>query len=155
MGWFKISAHTAAQSQQASSQEDLKTTTQHIETVIALIPSPSFPHQPVAAPNETLPYICPAEIARHTSKANGGLWIVVDNIVYDCTEFALEHPGGEGVIHSFGGQECSWQFWRFHGKREMEHFGKELRIGRTEGLRNRFKEPVRWVGLMSRSMDEW
>ena len=32
-------------------------------------------------------------------------WIVVDGIVYDCTDFFLEHPGGAQVIASFIGEE--------------------------------------------------
>ena len=73
--------------------------------------------------------------------------IVVDNVVYNCAQFVFDHPGGKQIIEAFAGAECSWQFWRFHGKREMEEFGKALRVGRTEGLKNQFKEPVRYVGL--------
>ena len=79
---------------------------------------------------------------------------MIDEIVYDCTEFIKEHPGGQQIIESFAGAECSWQFWRFHGKNEMEEFGKPLRVGRTEGMVNKFKEPVRYVGL-KRLGDDW
>ena len=47
------------------------------------------------------------------------------------------------------------QFWRFHGKNEMEQYGKELRIGRTNGIANRFNEPVRFVGLSRFGDDDW
>lgn len=82
-------------------------------------------------------------------------WIVVDNIVYDCTDFILEHPGGEQVIMSFIGEDCSWQFWRFHSCALMEQYGVPLRIGRTEGVQNRFEEPKRFVGLSRLGRDEW
>jgi hypothetical protein len=82
-------------------------------------------------------------------------WIVIDEIVYDCSEFVAEHPGGEQVILSFVGEDCSWQFWRFHGKNEMEQYAKELRIGRTKGIVNRFLEPVRFVGLSKFGNDDW
>jgi hypothetical protein len=59
------------------------------------------------------------------------------------------------VIESFGGAECSWQFWRFHGKKEMEDFGKPLRVGRTKGLVNKYEEPARYVGLSSLGADDW
>lgn len=81
--------------------------------------------------------------------------IVVEDIVYDCTDFISEHPGGEKIIQSFAGQECTWQFWRFHGKKDMEELGKPLRVGRTKGLKNRFKEPVRYVGLRRLGDDDW
>ncbi|KAL4816177.1 hypothetical protein BDW67DRAFT_191087 [Aspergillus spinulosporus] len=83
-------------------------------------------------------------------------WIVIDNIVYDCTVFQHSHPGGLVVIRSFVGQDCSWQFWRFHGKEHMMKFGRPLRIGKTSGIRNRFTEPPRYVGLSSGlGDDEW
>ncbi|KAL4748341.1 cytochrome b5-like heme/steroid binding domain-containing protein [Aspergillus terricola var. indicus] len=83
-------------------------------------------------------------------------WIVIDNIVYDCTSFQHSHPGGPVVIRSFVGQDCSWQFWRFHGKEHMMKFGRPLRIGKTSGIRNRFTEPPRYVGLSSvLGDDEW
>lgn len=80
--------------------------------------------------------------------------IVVDDIVYDCTDFVKEHPGGDQIIRSFGGDDCSWQFWRFHGRKEMEKFGKQFRVGRTKGMVNKFEEPVRYVGLRKLG-DNW
>jgi cytochrome b involved in lipid metabolism len=80
---------------------------------------------------------------------------VVDNIVYDCLEFLKEHPGGEQIIRSFSGAECSWQFWRFHSKKEMEEFGKPLRVGRTDGMINKFKEPQKYVGLRKLGGGDW
>jgi hypothetical protein len=82
-------------------------------------------------------------------------WIVIDNVVYDCSEFAADHPGGESVILSFIGEDCSWQFWRLHSKSVMEQYGRELRIGRTEGIKNRFPESVRYVGLSNLGDDGW
>jgi cytochrome b involved in lipid metabolism len=82
-------------------------------------------------------------------------WIVIDSIVYDCSDFAAEHPGGEDVIMSFVGEDCSWQFWRLHGKSVMEQYGRALRVGRTEGIKNRFPESVRYVGLSKLGDDGW
>lgn len=79
--------------------------------------------------------------------------IVVHEIVYYFTDFIHKHPGGTQIIESFAGTECSWQFWRFHGKGEMEEFGRPLRVGRTKGLKNRFEEPKRYVGL--RRLGDW
>jgi len=125
-----------------------------------------YKFQPLAISNQDLPFV-PAEevLSKRRPGALSGktshpeekknYWIVVDNIVYDCTEFISEHPGGEQVILSFVGEDCSWQFWRFHGKSEMEQYGKELRIGRTSGIANRFKEPTRFVGLSRLGNDDW
>ncbi len=55
--------------------------------------------------------------------ANGLIGIVVENIVYNCTGFIKEHPGGEQVVESFSGDECSRQVWRFHDSKQMDEFG--------------------------------
>lgn len=83
------------------------------------------------------------------------LWIVVDNIVYDCSQFIQDHPGGKEVILNFVGEDCSWQFWRFHSQNEMKQFGAALRIGRTAGVPNRFEEQTKYVGLTRIGHDEW
>ena len=82
-------------------------------------------------------------------------WIVIDNIVFDCSDFASEHPGGESVFVSFLGEDCSWQFWRLHSKNVMEQYGRALRIGRTEGVKNRFAETAKYVGLSKLGNDGW
>ena len=33
--------------------------------------------------------------------------IVTDDVIYDCSSFVNKHPGGESVVQSFGGQNCS------------------------------------------------
>lgn len=105
-------------------------------------------------PDEELPFIQSSHVRR--SSKSDKLWIVVDSIVYDCTSFAAEHPGGPDVLEPFQGSDATWQFWRFHGRNEMEQYGKELRIGRTEGATNPFKEPPKYVGCGGiRSADEW
>ena len=126
-----------------------------------------YPFVPEHTSKEHLPFISSEEV---NSKRRPGMlagedtadspnrhefWIVIDNVVYDCTDFILEHPGGEQVIMSFIGEDCSWQFWRFHSRNQMEQYGIQLRIGRTEGIQNRFKEPKRFVGLSRLGRDEW
>jgi cytochrome b involved in lipid metabolism len=98
--------------------------------------------QPKDLPISKLPFKSRSEIQQPKSE----LWIVIDNIVYDCTEFALHHPGGASVIENFRGQDCSWQFWRFHDSIHLDYFGPVLRIATTEGVQNRFCEMPRFVG---------
>ncbi|KAL4805445.1 hypothetical protein BDV18DRAFT_140874 [Aspergillus unguis] len=130
----------------------------------------TYPLHDPSTPDSDLPYIDPSvvlEIEKYWKKTtssssdqdsfkegNTPAWIVVDNVIYDCTSFQHTHPGGSVVIRSFVGQDCSWQFWRFHGKRHMDESGRELRIGRTSGIQNRFKEPPRYVGSSSLG-DDW
>jgi cytochrome b involved in lipid metabolism len=95
--------------------------------------------------NDALPFIEAETIAE--ASRNDLLWIIIDDIVYDCTEFIHNHPGGAKVLESFRGSNCTWQFWRFHREKDLAEFGASLRIGRTTGIRNKFKEPSRFVGL--------
>lgn len=82
------------------------------------------------------------------------LWIVIDDIVYDCTAFQHDHPGGKAIIQKFAGQSCGWQFWRFHSKSQLKEYGHKLRVGRTSGVTNRYQEPARYVGLRKLG-DDW
>jgi cytochrome b involved in lipid metabolism len=105
----------------------------------------SYKPASIATDNDALPFIDAETIA--DACQNGHLWVIIDDIIYDCTEFVHNHPGGARVIESFRGSNCTWQFWRFHSEKDLTEFGRSLRIGRTRGIRNKFKEPPRYVGL--------
>lgn len=92
-----------------------------------------------------LPFVPPHVVSK--SSASGLLWIVIDNIVYDCGTFVDEHPGGPDVMQPFWSSDCSWQFRRFHSEGTLHEHGKALRVGRTSGVKNKFKERPRFVGL--------
>jgi cytochrome b involved in lipid metabolism len=102
-------------------------------------------------PSHELPFLPASQLALLSNGCNGTsatpLYLVIDDIVYDCTRFVHEHTGGPHVIESFRGQDCSWQFWRFHSKENMREWGQLLRIARTHGVKNRWKERPRFVGL--------
>jgi L-lactate dehydrogenase (cytochrome) len=42
------------------------------------------------------------ELAKHTSKDD--IWIVIEGIVYDVSNFLDEHPGGPAIILLRGGK---------------------------------------------------
>ena len=75
------------------------------------------------------------------------LVIVVDSLVLDCTAYISTHPGGRQIIQGFAGQDCSWQWWSFHNRRIWNDVAASLRVGRTEGIENRFVKPQPFVGL--------
>lgn len=143
-----------------------KTSTEHVENIkpgppisIRLPPrgpiiDEQYPLQDVTISDDALPFIPPNIVRSQRSgkdKQHCRIWIVIDDIIYDCTGFIHEHPGGDTVIRSFIGEDCSWQFWRFHSRSIMDNFGQHLRIGRTKGIENRFKEPQRYIG----SSNKW
>ncbi|KUL81496.1 hypothetical protein ZTR_09991 [Talaromyces verruculosus] len=120
---------------------------------------PYYPFAEESVANENLPLIKPDEVAsmeQRRSKGcdDGRTWIVIDQVVYDCTDYMPEHPGGKAILENFSGQCCSWQFWRFHNRLHMDTYGRKLRIGRTYGVRNRFIEPPRYIGLQKME-DAW
>lgn len=172
MGWLKIGLREQQSSTEDAFEVASKVTTQHVEDPAREeLKEKTRPVMPLSTHNSELPFIESHEVTKYVSKAAGGLCrsylsvhstivlklsgIVVDDIVYDCTDFVMVHPGGSQVIESFAGAECSWQFWRFHGKAEMEQYGQELRVGRTSGLQNRFLEPVKYKGLRRLGDDDW
>jgi cytochrome b involved in lipid metabolism len=186
MGWIRQSLRSQARSTRGSTFEDdprftpyeeLKAVTEHIESVsLAENETPGLQNtksenkpnhgapskyhkQLLDIPDKDLPLIAPSEItllAKGKSDKEFKLWLVIDDVVYDCSEFVAEHPGGEQVIQSFRGHDCSWQFWRFHSKEHLEEHGRPLRIGRTTGIQNPFAEPERWVGLRRLyTQDDW
>ena len=137
--------------------EDISITTEPAFTVLQ-----SLPIAPHDVSDAELPFVLATEfqaqaLASHVDdhELHGRLCLVIDNIVYDCTQFADEHPGGRQVLESFRGQDCSWQFWRFHSKDVMARWGRSLRVARTEGVKNRWKERPRFVGLRKLGDDDW
>ncbi|KAK0119358.1 hypothetical protein ONS95_010810 [Cadophora gregata] len=158
MGWLKLrstDADTKCQPPLGVFQDNLKVATQYIETISPGSSKSQFPFIDVSVPDDQLPFISPENVVKQVSVDAGGLFIVIDNVVYNCTDFITEHPGGEQIIKSFSGAECSWQFWRFHGTKELEDYGRPLRVGRTKGIANRFQEPSKYVGLRKFGADEW
>lgn len=51
------------------------------------------------------------QVAEH-AKPEQGLWIIVDNEVYDVSEFVNEHPGGPKILKRAAGKDASKQFWK-------------------------------------------
>ena len=170
MGWLKIKQQhlsrtvvTQPVDEASSNHEHLKSSTQHIEfapSTTKVKPRPRTRHfANIKTPDNELPYISSDEVKAKRGNSDNATqtWIVIDDIVYDCSEFCETHPGGYTVITSFNGSDCSWQFWRFHDKQNLKDFGTSLRIGRTTKVGNLFKEPARFLGLrrLGGDEDEW
>lgn len=152
MGWLNVNSSTQLERTNASitfGKEDASMA-EHVERIEN---KKSSHHANTSLSNEDLPFIAAHEVA---AKKNSGeaLWLVVDNVIYDCSSFVYEHPGGRSVIKSFRGEDCTWQFWTFHSKQHMQQSGKALRVGRTSGVPNRFKKRPKFVGLRSLGVEE-
>ncbi|ERF75597.1 hypothetical protein EPUS_04577 [Endocarpon pusillum Z07020] len=52
------------------------------------------------------------EISKHDSPSD--CWLVIDNQVWDMTEFAPSHPGGPGIIHRYAGRDATQAYSEIH-----------------------------------------
>ncbi|KAJ5611214.1 hypothetical protein N7510_007933 [Penicillium lagena] len=162
MGWLSIRHQyqkpCPVESNVKPATEDVQSWVEHIEHARSTPCNLEFPFQHESTPDHALPFI-PADRVREQAFDTCGdpllAWIVIDNIVYDCTNFIHQHPGGDTVIRSFVGEDCSWQFHRLHSRQTMEEYGRPLRVGRTEGIQNRFKEIPRYIGSSKLKSEEW
>jgi len=75
----------------------------------------------------TLREITPEEVARHTKKND--CWVVLNNQVYDVTEFLPDHPGGKNAILLYGGKDATKEFNMLHKPEIIEKYGKQYHIG--------------------------
>ncbi|KAK0263205.1 hypothetical protein B0A54_00569 [Friedmanniomyces endolithicus] len=77
-----------------------------------------YPILPKRTAAKDLPFIPTEEVAQRDGKGGNRLWIVVDTIILDATEYQEKHPGGRQIISGFGGRDCSWQVRRKPMSRE-------------------------------------
>lgn len=52
-----------------------------------------------------------ADVAKH-NKPDAGLYVIVDQNVYDITNFIDEHPGGAKILKRMAGKDATKQFWK-------------------------------------------
>lgn len=81
----------------------------------------------MAAPSKTFSR---DEVRQHTSEDS--LWCVIDNTVYDLTDFAMAHPGGEAVLQQVAGQDATTAFYNLHRQEVLTKYS-DLAIGTIEG----------------------
>ncbi|KAJ8067374.1 hypothetical protein OCU04_004725 [Sclerotinia nivalis] len=70
----------------------------------------------------------PSEVAAHKDVENG-MYIIIDEGVYDVTNFLEEHPGGSKILKRVAGKDASKQFWKYHNEGVLKKYGEKLKIG--------------------------
>jgi len=56
-------------------------------------------------------------------------WIIINNHVYDITEFLNEHPGGKNILLKIAGEDASDYFNELHQPLILEEYGEKYKIG--------------------------
>ncbi len=68
------------------------------------------------------------EVARHNSRKS--CWIIINDTVYDVTEFLRNHPGGERAILVYAGKDASKEFTMLHRPGILQRYGKPMIVGK-------------------------
>ncbi|CAI6335992.1 unnamed protein product [Periconia digitata] len=99
--------------------------------------------KPSSTNTETSPSVTVEEIQRHNTEND--CWIVVDDVVWDITEFASEHPGGSEVIYSHAGLDASETYNAAHAPsllpRTLHHSKRIGTLSTPPTSRNLLKPP--------------
>lgn len=67
------------------------------------------------------------EVSLHTTKED--VWIIIDENVYDITDFIKEHPGGKDILLSFGGNDVTDMFHDLHKPSILKDIAERYKIG--------------------------
>jgi cytochrome b involved in lipid metabolism len=88
--------------------------------------NPTQPNEEPAPPAD--PTFTAADVALHNTKAD--CWIIIEDSVYDITNFFSEHPGGQAPVR-FCGKDATAVFARIHaGSTDANTLRQNYRIGR-------------------------
>lgn len=75
----------------------------------------------------TSPKLLLSDVANHNTNGDG--WIVINGVVWDVTDFAAKHPGGQEVIEEHLGKDGSETYNEIHGPGLISTLGEGKRIG--------------------------
>ncbi|PYI15535.1 cytochrome b5 [Aspergillus japonicus CBS 114.51] len=70
----------------------------------------------------------PTDVAAHNTP-DKGLYIIIDNNVFDVTNFVDEHPGGAKILKRVAGKDATKQFWKYHNEGVLKKYTPKLKVG--------------------------
>eukprot|EP01084_Bolivina_argentea_P216678 368052_1 len=80
---------------------------------------------------DSLPEYSMDEVEKHDKKENG-VWIVLDNLVYDVTKFLPKHPGGAGFLLEVAGEDATQEFEASIHSESARITAREFLIGKLK-----------------------
>jgi sulfite reductase (NADPH) flavoprotein alpha-component len=79
-------------------------------------------------------WISVSEVAQRNN-AKAGYWIILEQVVYDMTEFAELHPGGRTIVRAYAGIDAGHAYARAHDRQpDVDAMRDMYRIGRIRPL---------------------
>jgi flavocytochrome c len=81
---------------------------------------------------DSLPEISLEELSKHNTKDD--IWVAIDGVVYDLTEFAPEHPSGFQSIFDLAGKDGSEAFAAVHNSKMLEDFEEDKKAILKSGV---------------------
>ncbi|KAL6236499.1 hypothetical protein BDW75DRAFT_250050 [Aspergillus navahoensis] len=78
---------------------------------------------------------------------DGDIWLAIEGIVYDLTEFSEEHPGGKKILLGVAGTDASKKYRKYHGDNILQRYAQQYRIGK---LRVEVKESGGLISMFRR-----
>ena len=79
------------------------------------------------------PALTPSEVAKHNTKED--CWVIIENHVYNVTDFLEDHPGGKRAILMYAGKDATKEFKMLHNKSILKKYGGDLYLGPLVGGR--------------------
>lgn len=67
------------------------------------------------------------EVAQHADETD--CWVIVDDQVYDVTEFLSDHPGGGAILAGVGGSNATMIFDSLHDRRILDEVAAPYHLG--------------------------
>jgi sulfite reductase (NADPH) flavoprotein alpha-component len=75
-----------------------------------------------------------SDVACHNNQA-AGYWVIIEQAVYDLTEFAELHPGGRTIVRAYAGIDAGHGYNRAHDRQpDVDAMREMYRIGRIRPL---------------------
>ena len=74
------------------------------------------------------------DVSVHNTKDD--CWIIINDGVYDVTEFLSIHPGGKSIVISVAGKDATEYFHELHRPDILEEVGNDYLIGHVDNESN-------------------
>ena len=67
------------------------------------------------------------EVSKHNKEDD--MWIIINEYVYDITNFMSEHPGGKQILMNVAGKDATEYFEELHNPKVLKEVAEDYKIG--------------------------